>query len=59
MTKKELDNLKERAALNNVQERSGVTIGKMQGSTQTDKKEVVYMPYGDQGKGFYSKECLK
>ena len=23
------------------------------------KKEVVYMPYGDQGKGFYSKECLR
>jgi len=32
MTKKELDNLKERADLNNVQERSGVTIGKMQGA---------------------------
>jgi len=38
MTKKELDNLKKRADLNNVQERSGVTIGKMQGSTQIDKK---------------------
>ena len=34
MTKKELDNLKSRADLNNVQERSGVTIGKIQDSTQ-------------------------